>query len=197
MELEIFDFKDEDFDKKYYDYCHRVDKWELDNYESYINKEGKQTWTMNPEIYSKAEWLKAPEHQFPKFIKDFMEYLLTSSFLKKIVEQRGDKNPFGNYDCVTMGWLTYAGNKRECLSDTIHNILFDSVGIGDNAHYQGDHEKIVYINFRKKFAEIRRGYAAGLWASKIIENTFSIPKYMRPIVDRLFEEYDEYIKEIV
>ena len=197
MELEIFEFwNNPNFDKQYYDYCKRVEEWELNNYESYIGEDGNKRYIMDSKVHKMSEWLKSTEHQFPKFIKDFMEYFITTKFMKNTMDKYGLHNSFGVYDCASMGWRTYSGDKREPLSDTIHNILYDCFDIGMTPHYQGDHEKVVHINFKEKTAIIKRGYAVGLYGSKVIENKYPIPKYMQPQIDKLFADYDEYIKGI-
>ena len=195
MELKIFDYKSPSFDKEYYDYIEEVDKWEYQTGKPVICSNGQEGRIPCEKSYAMAQWLKSEVHQFPKFIKDFMEYLLTTPFFKNKVSKISFKNPFNEYDCACVHWQTFTGDRRECLSDTIYNMLNDGVAFGEVSYYQGDRETVVYINFKNKFAEIRRGYATGLYASKVIRNKYPIPKYMQPRIEQLFKDYEDYVKE--
>lgn len=133
-------------------------------------------------------------YTFPQFLKDFLIELADTKFYKKSFDSRHFFDE--GYELPSYLYFDW-----ECLSnkkfnpETIIDDLLVKSRYGDIPHYKGDKLKTVTIDFKNKHAYIERGWATEYYASYVLSKEYTIPKYMQPLIDKLFEDYDRYIEE--
>ena len=143
---------------------------------------------------TREEIAKKLHNQFPQFLKNFLNELAKTRFYKKTLADRkwGYENLANIDDMFFMDW--------ECLSNKVYNkeTIIDDMLVrsryGLSPNYKGDKLVMININFRDKKAHLERGWAVGYYASRVLSKDYDIPKYMRPLVNKLFSDYDEYMK---
>jgi hypothetical protein len=122
--------------------------------------------------------------KLPKSILEIMDWICTTRFYKKTYLKR--KGTW--YEDVKEDW-------KFCDFKVIDGTLEKPkiIKIGEIPRYKGDHEKSIVINFNKRdCCYLIRGYATGLYASKVIQNNYPIPKYMEK---ELCSFIDKVVKE--
>lgn len=108
-------------------------------------------------------------YKLPSIILEIMNWLCTTRFYKNTYIKRKE-----GYEEVTDDWKFC---DFEILVGTLEKPQV--IKIGDIPRYKGDHEKSIVINFKDKDdCYLIRGYATELYASKVIQNKYEIPKYM-------------------
>lgn len=126
-------------------------------------------------------------YKLPKIILEIMNWLCTTRFYKKTYEERKKyyvEEAENIKDWMFCDFVVDVGTLEEPLV----------IRIGEIPHYKGDYEKSIVINFKnKENCYLRRGYATGLYASKIIRNIYPIPKYMK---EDLYNFINEFLGEI-
>ena len=109
-------------------------------------------------------------YKLPKTVLEIMNWLCTTRFYNKTFKERKEY-----YEDVKEDW-------KFCDFRILHGTLENPkiIKIGEIPHYKGDYEKTIVINFKKKdCCYLIRGYATGLYASKVISNNYPIPEYMK------------------
>lgn len=124
-------------------------------------------------------------YKLPNIILELMNWLCTTKFYKKTYEKR--------YDAAYVEDKKYIRDWMFCDfvvdQGTLEKPLV--IRIGEIPNYKGDYEKTICINFSiKEACYIRRGYATGLYASKIIVNKYDIPKYMKEDLYKFIDQYN-------
>lgn len=123
--------------------------------------------------------------RLPTTIRIIMNWLCTTRFYKKTYEERKkyyEEEPEKIKDWMFCDFVVDAGTLEEPLA----------IRIGEIPRYQGDHEKTIYIDFRhKENCFLRRGYATGLYASRVIANKYEIPNYMKEELEFLIDLYNQ------
>ena len=124
-------------------------------------------------------------YKLPKIILDIMNWLCTTRFYENTFKKR------------KKGYEYIEENFKFCdfevLNGTFENP--EIIKIGEIAHYLGDHEKTIIINFKnKKHCYLTRGYATGLYACKVIANKYPIPKYMEKDLYNFISEFRRSFK---
>lgn len=116
------------------------------------------------------------EERFKNYYKlpikalELMNWLCTTRFYKNTYLKRKE------------GYQNIKENWKFCDFSVIEGTLEDPkiIKIGEIPHYQYEHEKSLVINFKSiENCYLIRGFATGLYASKVISNIFPIPKYMK------------------
>ena len=188
VELKIFDFTQPDFDEKFKEYKDWLDS-------CFYNEDTRlsdNSWVSN--IYAKEliENYTMFQHQYPEFLKEFLSNFVKTKFFKKYYDEYRESYPDLPDYCLA-NWSIKSLNcyaDRDCIT----KIFSCWVEFGEIPHYAGDKLCAIKINFKEKKAEVVRGYAVGLYASRILKESRPIPKYMQPIVDKLFEDFEEWNK---
>ena len=125
-------------------------------------------------------------YKLPKIILEIMNWLCETRFYKKTYEKRKE-----SYEDFVGD--SYKKEKWMFCDFTIDYGTLEKpliIRIGEIPRYQGEHEKSLGIVFNnREECYIRRGYATGLYASKVIANEFEIPKYMK---EELYKFIDKY-----
>lgn len=193
IKLETFNFLENDFDKKFNDYKERLKNHFYNDENAQINEKGNKYWFGNSYADELIDYYSMLQHQFPQFLKDFLSEFVKTKFFKKYYEDYKEFCP--NYaDYCLANWQT-SGNRHQSNFNDITNIFEDWVNFGEIPRYQGDEFCAIHIDFQAKKAEVIRGYAVGLYASRVLKNYRPVPKYMQPLVDKLFLDYENWKKE--
>lgn len=109
-------------------------------------------------------------YKLPKTILEIMNWFCTTRFYQNTFKERKEY-----YEDIEENWKFC---DFKVLSGTLKNP--EIIKIGDIPHYKGEHEKTIIINFKNKdCCYLRRGYATGLYANKVIANKYPIPNYMK------------------
>lgn len=119
-------------------------------------------------------------YKLPKIILEIMNWLCETRFYNKTFKKRKEM-----YEDIKEKWK---------FCDFVIEIGTlerpQVIKIGLIPHYKGDYEKTLFINFKnKEDCFLIRGYATGLYASKVISNKYPIPKYMK---EQLYKFIDKY-----
>lgn len=140
------------------------------------------------------ELLNMLHTDFPIFLKNFLNEFAETKFYKKTLEDRklnidGIENYYYfDWECPTLSPFNRYTNEVK-----INALL--KIGIfGAIPHYQYDKLKVIVIDFKNKEAYLERGFATEPYASYVLKKRFGIPKYMKPLIEKLFKEYDDYMK---
>lgn len=118
--------------------------------------------------------------KLPKIILEIMEWLCDTRFYKKTFLERKEL-----YENIDEKWkfCDFIIEKGTLIKPEI-------IKIGLIPHYKGDYEKSLVINFNNpSFCYLTRGWATGLYASKVIRNVYSIPKYMKNDLGKYVRRY--------
>lgn len=147
----------------------------------------------------KKEYLEMLHHSFPDFLKEFLNNFVKTKFYKKAYKKArsyADEYNFkvDDYFLVDWGCLTLSSSKSYTNEELINGLLEKSQ-FGLIPHYQYDELKVIVLDFKNKEAHIEQGYAVQHYASYVLKHRRPIPKYMQPLIDKLWKDYDEYTKE--
>lgn len=110
-------------------------------------------------------------YKLPKIMLEIMDWLCTTRFYKNTFKNRKETW----FEDVKENW-------KFCDFVVLVGTLEqpETIKIGEIPRYQGDHEKSLVINFKnKENCYLVRGYATGLYTSKVIQNIYPIPNYMK------------------
>lgn len=146
----------------------------------------------------KEEIAEMLHNDFPEFLKEFLNAFVKTRFYKKQYEESvktyKDYNvKFDDYFRVDWECPILSSNKNYTNEELVNGLL--EVGVfGTIPHYQYDELKVIVINFKDKEAHLETGYAVQPYASYVLKSKRNIPKYMQPLIDKLFRDYDEYIE---
>lgn len=119
-------------------------------------------------------------YKLPKIILDIMEWLCDTRFYNKTYLERKEC-----FEEIKEKW-------KFCDFHIIDGTLEkpNIIKIGQIPHYKYDHEKAIIINFNNiNNCYITRGWATGLYASKIISNNYDIPLYMKEDLENFIIKY--------
>lgn len=143
-------------------------------YEQAINKKVKE---LGVDIVEEERFEQY--NKLPNSIKDIMNWLCDTRFYKKTYLERKKY-----FDDVKEKWKFCDFVVQQ---GTLENPIV--IKIGEIPRYQGDHEKSICIDFKNiDNCYLIRGYATGLYASKVINNIYEIPKYMIKDLQEFLEE---------
>ena len=135
------------------------------------------------------------QNYFPSFLKKFLNEFAETKFYKKTLEERKYTHyPIENYCYFDWKAPRLSSYKSYTDEERINSLLEYGI-FGSIPHYQYDQLKVIVIDFKNKEAYLERGYAVKPYASYVISKRQEIPKYMKPLLDKLWVDYDEYIKE--
>lgn len=121
-------------------------------------------------------------YKLPNIILEIMNWLCETKFYKKTYQERKEYYEEENL----LNWMFC-----DFVVDlgTLEKPLV--IRIGEIPNYKGDHEKSICIDFRhKEECYLRRGYATGLYANRVIANIYEIPKYMKEDLYKFIEQYN-------
>lgn len=109
-------------------------------------------------------------YKLPKIILEIMSWLCQTRFYNKTFKERKEL-----YEDVKENW-------KFCdfviLNGTLEKPLV--IKIGEIPNYQGEYEKTICIDLTNiENCYLIRGYAVGYYARKVLQNTYTIPKYMK------------------
>ena len=134
--------------------------------------------------------------KFPSFFKKFLNEFAETKFYKKTLEKRqwgyGDVTDYSYFfDWKAPRLSPYkAWTDGEKLNSLLEYGIFGAI-----PHYQYDELKVIVIDFKNKEAYLERGMATKPYASYVLKHKQEIPKYMKPLIEQLWIDYDNYIKE--
>lgn len=142
----------------------------------------------------KKEMGEMLQSYFPEFLKEFLNKFAETRFYKKTLEDRTfDDDNIANYYYMDWECPILSPYSKHSNEELINGLL--EVGVfGSIPHYQYDILKVIVINFKDKEAHLETGYAVQPYASYVLKSKRNIPKYMQPLIDKLFRDYDEYIE---
>lgn len=121
-------------------------------------------------------------YELPQIILEIMNWLCHTRFYNKTFIARKEY-----FQDVEEDWKFC---DFEVISGNIKNPRI--IKIGEIPTYKGDYEKAIIIDFdNSNNCHIVRGYATGLYASKVIENKYSIPKYMQKDLYNYINNYNK------
>ncbi len=121
-------------------------------------------------------------YKLPEIILEIMNWLCSTRFYKKTYTKRKEE-----YKEIKENW-------KFCDFVVINGTLEKPIviKIGQLPRYKGDHEISIEINFRNiDYCYLIRGYATGLYASKVIQNRYPIPKYMKNELNNFIKKYNK------
>ena len=192
VELKTFNFLDKDFDEKFSNYKDWLRHCFYNKENKQIEK-GRTFWTHNVYSDDLIEYYEMIQHQYPQFLKDFLSAFVKTRFFAKYYKEYKEAYPdYADY-CLANWWVS--GSRHNSEFDNINNIFVNSVEFGEIPRYEGDKYCAIILNFKTKEAKVARGWAVGAWASKVLKKYSPVPKYMKPIVDKLFNDFDTWAKE--
>lgn len=123
-------------------------------------------------------------YKLPEIMLEIMEWLCTTRFYKNTFKERKETW----HEDVQENW-------KFCDFVVLVGTLErpEIIKIGEIPDYQGDHEKTLVIDFNNKNnCYLIRGYATGLYASKVIKNEYPIPNYMKEQLYKYIERSKIY-----
>lgn len=132
---------------------------------------------------------------FPPFLQQFLNKFAVTKFYKKTLENRRSSIDesieyyyFFDWECLDLSpYKSYSNYEK------VKGLL--RVGrFGLIPNYQHDELKTIVIDFRNKEAYLERGLAIKPYASYVLKHRQEIPKYMQPLIDKLWVDYDNYIR---
>lgn len=130
---------------------------------------------------------------FPDFLKQFLNEFAETKFYKKTLEKRKCSDDtienyyYFDWECPDLSFY-----KNHSNDELIEGLL--RIGIfGSIPHYQYDELKVIVINFRRKEAYLERGIATEPYARYVLKHRQEIPKYMYPLINKLWKDYNDYI----
>lgn len=122
-------------------------------------------------------------NKLPKVVLDIMNWLCETKFYKKTFDER--KEPYDTEPEEDEKWKFCDFTVEE---GTLEKPII--IRIGEIPHYEYDREKALVINFEdEEDCYLTRGYAVGLYASKVLRNKYPIPKYMKEKLLNFIKEY--------
>lgn len=131
---------------------------------------------------------------FPSFLKQFLNEFAVTKFYKKTLENRSSMDGsieyyyFFDWECLDLS--SYKSYSNDELIDGLLRVG----RFGEIPSYQHDELKAIVIDFRNKEAYLERGLATKPYASYVLKHRQEIPKYMQPLIDKLWVDYDNYIR---
>lgn len=151
---------------------------------------------------AEAEFKKEVEemlhNKFPRFLKDFLNEFVKTRFFQKTYKSRKEYVDAYDYkveDYYLVDWECPKLSPYIRHSDEVKIESLLNVGkFGLIPHYQHDELKAIIIDFKKKEAYIEEGLAVEPYAYRVISHKRNIPKYMQPLINKLWIDYDNYIK---
>lgn len=191
FELKVFNIRDNNFAEKYYAWLKCLEEYVCSRMEIISDSTARE---INKEDYFIEEYYKMEQHQFPKFLKDFMTAISNSRFYKKSADKLMKCLPEYAERYCTLNWQTNTGSRRESIDETMYNIMNYGVNLGIIEHYQSDTRKAICIDWECRKVWIERGWKAKCGYEPLV-NTYKTPKYMQPLIDKLFIDYDNWMKE--
>lgn len=136
------------------------------------------------------------QFQFPQFIKDFLQELADTKLFKKTFEE--SSKYLDNLEWYKENkWIFFDYRFRKNNQfEMFHNKekLHDNLTFGVIGKYQGESFKTVVVNFETGDALIEEGYCWGPWCSRASRRQRPIPKYMKPILEKYYIAYREWLK---
>lgn len=130
---------------------------------------------------------------FPSFLKQFLNELAKTKFYKKTLEKRKwDDESIENFYYFDWEAPRLSPYDRWTDEEKINSLLEYGI-FGTIPYYQHDELKVIVIDFRNKEAYLERGIATKPFASYVLKHKQEIPKYMQPLIDKLWVDYDNYI----
>lgn len=187
--LETFDFREPDFVEKFNAY-----KDDLTNklYKDMPrNKDGSRP--CNTYCDQLIDYYTMEQHQYPTFLKKFLSKFVQTKFFAKSYNDYKESYPDYEDYCYA-NWYT-SGSRANTVFDNINNIFNSWVEFGDIPRYQYDSLKAIHIDFVNREAHIVTGWAVAPYASRIIKNERKLQRYMVPLVEKLFKDYDKWKKD--
>lgn len=194
VKLEVFNFLDKNFQKRFNDYKNRLNKYFFNDDNKEIDKDGRTIWFANSYASDLIEYYSMTQHQYPDFLKNFLNKFVKTNFYKRKYEEYKDFYPdYADY-CYA-NWQTNGNRHFNTDFDDINNLFQDWAVFGAIPRYQYDTLCAIQIDFKNKKAEVVRGYAVAPYASRVLKKYYPVPKYMKPIVEELFEEFEKWKEE--
>lgn len=134
--------------------------------------------------------------KFPSFLKKFLNEFAKTKFYKKTLEKRqwgyGDVTDYSYF----FDWEAPRLSPYKAWTDEEKiNSLLEYGRFGLIPRYQHDELKVIVINFKIKEAYLERGIATQPYASYILKHRQEIPKYMQPLINKLWQDYDDYVSK--
>lgn len=190
VELKIFDFTQPDFDEKFDEYK----EWLYNCFYNEDTRLSDKSWVSNFYANELIENYGMLQHQYPDFLKEFLSKFVKTRFFKKYYDEyKGSYPELPDY-CLA-NWQVMTGNGHFVYGkQEIEFVFKDWVTFGEIPTYKHDELCAIRLNFAKKQAEVVRGLAVGYWASKVVKKGRPVPKYMQPIVDKVFADFEEWNK---
>ena len=131
---------------------------------------------------------------FPPFLKQFLNEFAETKFYKKTLEKlKFDDESIENFYYFDWEAPRLDAFKRWTDKEKINSLLEYGI-FGIIPHYQHDELKTIVIDFKNKEAYLERGLATQPYASYVLKHKQEIPKYMQPLIDKLWVDYDNYIR---
>lgn len=163
-----------------------IDDLTEENIDNYIVQKNKE---------KQEEVSEMLHNRFPDFLKEFLNSFVKTKFYKKAYEKArsyADEFNFKIDDYFLVDWECLISNVNE--KNIIDGLLKRSQ-YGLIPHYQYDELKVIVLDFEHKEAHLEQGYAVQPYASYVLKHRREIPKYMQPLIDKLWKDYDEYMKD--
>lgn len=141
---------------------------------------------------------KFGQFAYPQFIKDFLVSMSNTRLFNKWAETHLSCS-FDEELLFTKEnrWLLFGyrfKDHKPFEAFKTQSPIVDDLLFGDCGYYQYETIKAVGINFEEKRSWILEGFCVGPWCSAAKQRTRPVPKYMQPIIDKLFKDYDEWVK---
>ena len=132
-------------------------------------------------------------NKFPRFLKDFLNEFANTKFYAKTKEDKKwgyEELP----DYFAFDWkCELLSPFKEYTDEEKVQSLLELGTFGSIPRYQYDELKVIVIDFKNKEAYLERGMATKLYASYVLKHKQEIPKYMQPLINKLWADYDEYM----
>jgi len=137
-------------------------------------------------------------NQFPQFLKDFLNDFVQSNFFKGVYEeqQTDEEKKYmkeNNKFYLACDWEFEDENIDIILKN--NSKIFGDCSFGKLGFYQYDTVCSIIINFEEKTARTERGYCFGSYGTGRRITRRTSPKYMQPLLQRLFEQYDGWAQK--
>lgn len=151
------------------------------------------------EVEFKEEVENMLHNKFPRFLKDFLNEFVKTKFFQKVYKDRKEYADCYEYKVEDYYLVDYEAPLLtpyfRYTDDKKLKSLLKFGKFGMIPHYQYDELKVIVLDFKNKEAYLEEGMATKPYASYVLKHKRKTPKYMQPLIDKLWSDYDDYINK--